>query len=162
MKLNAREEIAAPVEDVFGMLLCFDRFERIAAERGLAVQRRAGTGDGALGTVWDLRTELFGKMLDLRLEVTRIVPPEALSLTMTSPGIVGSIDCTLDALSADRTRMHLSIEMLPQTLGARLLLKPLQLAHASVNERFGDRVSRIVRQIETETAGNGPNRPEGM
>lgn len=162
MKLNAREEIAAPIEDVFGALLCFDRFERIAVERGVVVQRHAGTGDGALGTVWDLRTELFGKMLDLRLEVTRVAPPEALSLAMTSPGIAGSIDCTLDALSAGRTRMTLSVEISPQSLGARLLLKPLQLAQASVNERFGDRVALIVRQIEAETARTGPDRPAGM
>lgn len=149
MKFSTREDIAAPIEDVFKAVTTFEMYERAAMRRGADVRRRASVSDGGLGTQWDTRFMLKGKMREMAFEVTRFGPPSDVEISLISRNIAGAIICELFALSQTRTRMTVSLEARPLTLPARVLIQSLKLTKSNLNARFKKRVAELVRDIES-------------
>ena len=148
MKFSSREDIEAPIQDVFDFLCDFNSFERQAMRRGAVVQRVDKLRDPGLGMTWDVSFNLRGKKRDVRLTMRDFAPPTNIGLAAKSQGIDGSFVIELIALSRTRTRMSIALELKPMNLSARLLIQSLKLAKSSLNKRFKLRVAEYTKVIE--------------
>lgn len=61
MKFSAKEDIDAPIEDVFLMLSEIERYERSAMRRGAEVRRTSDPALHGLGMTWDVAFQLRGR-----------------------------------------------------------------------------------------------------
>ena len=68
-------------------------------------------------------------------------------MTSATSGIDGAVVIELVALSVARTRLTVSIDLEPRTLGARLLVQSLKLARGTLQRRFELRVADYASEI---------------
>ncbi|MEO9819090.1 MAG: SRPBCC family protein [Paracoccaceae bacterium] len=150
MKFSSREDIEAPIQDVFDFLCDFDSFERQAMRRGAVVERVDQMCEPGLGMTWDVSFTLRGKKRDVRLTMQDFTSPTFIGLSAKSQGIDGSFEVELIALSRTRTRMAIALEIKPMNLSARLLIQSLKLAKSSLNKRFKLRAAEYAKVIEDQ------------
>jgi hypothetical protein len=147
MKFVTKEDIDCPIAHVFAQAADFSGFERQALRRGADV-RRTDRNDGyGLGAGWDVIFKFRGKDRHIKASVTSWDPPNGYRVTSTSSGIEGEVLVELVALSRSRTRLSMSIEMQPKTLGARILMQSLKLARGTLQRRFALRVADYASDI---------------
>ncbi len=150
MKFSTREDIEAPIDEVFASLTDFAYFERQAMRRGIEVTRdNPAPGEGA---AWSVRAPFRGKTRDIVLDVTRLVKPENLLVHSKSSGMSCDFEVKLMSLSRQRTRMIVSADIRPQTFAARVVIQSLKLAKATLSRRFETRVAGLARRIEDRFA----------
>jgi len=157
MKFSTREDIAAPMEQVFAAISDFDGFERAIMRRGVEVRRTDSMSAPAPGMTWASRFPFRGKPRDLTAVMTRYEKPEVIEVTSTSTGMGGLMKVELVALSPRQTRLQVELDIKPNTLSARLLLQSLRLAKSSLTRRFKSSVKRFADGIEAGSAA-GPGR----
>lgn len=150
MKFSTQEVMDAPIAEVFAMLTRFEYFERSAMRRGADVRRTDDLTGVGVGMTWLAHFQVRGRTRELKLEVDVYEPPHQVVLDLTSPGLHGDTRFELIALSKNRTRIMVSLEMRPLTLSARMLLQPLKLAKSSLNRKYKDRVASYIDQIEEQ------------
>lgn len=148
MNFSAKEDIEAPIEYVFAELSDFQAFERSALRRGAEVQRVVDKPQPAVGIAWDVSFKLRGKPRELQMELTGYAPPQGMVLSSRSPSMGGSLTVDLVALSRNRTRMGLDIDLQPKTLSSRLLVQSLKLARSNLTKRFRLRVANFAKDME--------------
>lgn len=148
MKFSTREDIDAPIEDVFEELCDFEAFERQAIRRGADVQCRTPAARNKLGAQWDAAFNLRGKQRQLVLTLDRLETPNGMGVVAASNGIDADFSVDLVALSVTRTRINVSLEMKPKNLSARLLIQSLKLAKGTLDKRFKLRMADAVRLLE--------------
>jgi hypothetical protein len=150
MKFSSREDIDAPIEQVFAHLSDFAVFEAMATKRGAQVERVKDTGAAGLGTAWDAEFKARGRLRSLSLEVVEFDRPNGMRIESTSEGIESDFSIELMSLSRTRTRMNVSLELRPKTLPARLLIQSLKLAKATLTKRFKLRVADYAKTLEDD------------
>lgn len=148
MKFSTKEDIEAPIEQVFDMLSEFEMFERSAIRRGVEVQRLSNVTQPQIGMAWDARFEMRGKPRDLHLVLAQYQRPVVIKFDFTSAGIVGELVLDMIALSPRRTRLAVAIVMSPTTLSARVLIQSLRLAKANLSKRFKLKVAEYAKVLE--------------
>lgn len=148
MKFSTREDVAAPIESAFEMICDFERYERAAMRRGAEIRRVDGHEAPTVGAAWDARFTMRGKERSLRLEVTELDRPEAMEVTLESNGLKGEVTCELIALSPQRTRIIMGVDLRPQTLPARLLIQSMKLTKTSLDRKYKDRVATYFQEME--------------
>ena len=148
MRFTAKEDIEAPVDQVFDMLGDFDGFERSAMRRGAEVQRSDPGGAPGVGSTWNIRFDLRGKRREIRGELTRFERPSTLYFDADSQGFDGTFRIDLVALSRNRTRMGVLLEIKPKNLSARLIVQSLKLAKANLTRKFHLRVADFAKDME--------------
>ncbi|KIC51894.1 SRPBCC family protein [Tateyamaria sp. ANG-S1] len=148
MKFSAREDVAAPIEAVFEALNDFESFERQAMRRGAQVRRIDPLTQPGVGMQWEVSFRMRGRMRELDLKMARYDAPNEMVFDVTSAGVTGSFSIELMALSRNRTRMALALELTPLTLSARLFVQSLKLAKTSLNKRFKLRVADYAKGLE--------------
>ena len=141
MKFSKREDIEAPIDVVFGAAADFAAFERGALRRGIEVARRDALTVPGPGMVWAVRAPVRGKIRDILVELTGYAPDTGLAALAESSGITATVTLDLVALSRNRTRLQVGLDLRAGTLSARLLLQSLQLAKSSLDRRFARRVA---------------------
>ena len=149
MKFSTREDVDAPIADVFKALCDFDAFERAAMRRGAEVNRKVEPEGSGLGAKWDVAFVMRGKAREITLEVTDAREPEFLTVSMTSKSFLGSLGVELIALSRSKTRMVIGFEVRPQNLSARVLVQSAKLTKPKLDAKFRDRVALQVRDMES-------------
>lgn len=147
MKFSTREDIAAPIDYVFGQVSNFTAFERSAMRRGAEVLRMDTSGKIAPGLAWEISFGFRGKPRDVRLELMEYEPEEKMCFEGKSSGLIGVGEVELLALSPKKTRMRVAIELKPQTLSARLLVQSLKLAKGNVDKKFQLRVADYASEL---------------
>jgi len=147
MKLSTREDIEAPIDFVFARVTDFEAFERRALRQGAHVTRQ-GTGDAAVGTVWDVSFQFRERQRNLQATLVQLDPPHDLKIESISDGLTAHTDVQLVALSPGRTRVIVGLEMRARTLTARLLLQSLKLAKGKLTKRFKARVLDYAEDVE--------------
>lgn len=152
MKFTAQEDIEAPIEHVFSHVTDFAALERSALRRGIEVQRVIDKPEPGPGMTWDAAFMLRGKRREMAIALVEFDAPNSLVLTALSPNIDGRLVVDLVALSRNRTRLNLSIDIKPRTLAARLMLQSLKLARGNVDKRFHKRLAEFARDIEERRA----------
>ena len=152
MKLSAREDIAAPIDEVFARVTDVAALERAALRRGFTVTRFDGEGAPGVGANWEVGFGYRGKRRVAQTQITGWNPEHGAVFVIIVDGLrsVGELDLT--PLARERTRLHLTLDLHPETFRARLLLQSLKLAKSNLSQRFKSKVSGLARQIE---AGRG-------
>jgi hypothetical protein len=148
MKFSSREDIEAPIEEVFLALCDFEGFERQAMRRGAEVQRTDTLGAPGVGMSWNASFTMRGRLRKLKLELIRYDVPNEMVFAATSPNMDGLFSVELMALSRSRTRMAIALELTPLNLSARLLVQSLKLAKNSLTKRFKLRVADYAKSLE--------------
>lgn len=148
MEFSAKEDIEAPIADVFGILSDFEGFERSAIRRGVDVLRRGDVSAPDRGLAWDTRFSFRGKERALRISLTGYEPVTAMTLTGEGSGLDGQMQIELLALSPRRTRMSVRFGIQPKTLSARLLVQSLKLAKTKLTRKFKLRVAEFAKSAE--------------
>ncbi len=149
MKLSTQQDVEAPIEKVFEAVSDFDQFERTLLKRGAKVERVDELKKAAAGMAWDINFSFRGRKRDAKAVIDELKTPEKVKATAISSGVHGLLDVELRALSNDRTRMKIGVDMKPKTLPARILIQSLKLAQNSLKDRFKNRVAEFAKDIET-------------
>ena len=147
MELKTKEDIDAPIEQVFRALSDFDSLERLAARRGLEVVRNSD-GDVQEGMKWSLKYRLRGKDRTLNMVLDKFQPSTFLAVDADGGGVSGRFEIELVALSPKMTRMAVQVDMAATTLPGRLLLQSVKLARGKVEQKFAERMSKFAEMIE--------------
>ena len=148
MDFTSKEDIDAPIADVFESLSDFDNFERSAFRRGAEVQRLGDTATPGAGLVWEAKFPFRGKSRDMRIVLSEYVPVTRIVVTGDSSGLQGVTVFDLLALSPRRTRIAVKLTLTPKTLSGRLLVQSLKLVRGKLERRFKSRVSEFARLAE--------------
>ncbi len=148
MQFSSKEDIEAPIEQVFAMLSEFESFERSAIRRGIEVIRTDNFTDPVAGYTWNSHFKMRGKMRELDLRLATYEHPNTMRFESDSNGLAGVMTLDLMALSPRRTRMSVSVELTPKTLAARLLVQSLKLAKSNMTKRFKLKVADYAKNME--------------
>ena len=148
MRFSTREDIEAPIEKVFAAVSDFDGFERQALRRGAEVTRQDTAGKPGIGSEWHLKFPFRGKEREVEARISEFEAPNGLRIDSRGGGLDGQIAIDLLALSPGRTRMHVAVDLKPQSLSARLLVQSLKFAKGNLNKRFSNRVWNFAQDIE--------------
>jgi hypothetical protein len=76
--------------------------------------------------------------------------PTDVVIDLASNGLDGKTTVELVALSPQRTRLSVSIDLSAKSLSARLLLQSLKLAKSNLTNRFKKRVAEFSKGIESD------------
>jgi hypothetical protein len=148
MKFVSKEDIEAPIAEVFSVLSEFESFERSAIRRGIEVHRMGDVAAPASGLAWDVQFSFRGKSRDMHLILSKYEPVTGMHLSADGGGVEGSLDVELLALSPGRTRMVVTLDLTPKTLSGRLLVQSLKLAKSKLTKRFKKRVAEFAKLTE--------------
>ncbi|MDJ0640601.1 MAG: SRPBCC family protein [Paracoccaceae bacterium] len=147
MKFSSREDIDAPIDDVFKAVTDFDAFERRMLRRGVDVTRNEEVPLDSVGAQWQANVSWRGRTHKVDAELVSLTPGEGYAIESRSGGVecMGVVD--LVALSKSRTRMFVSIDLKPTTLSSRLFVQSLRLAKGNLTRRFKARVSEFAKGL---------------
>ncbi|UWQ42079.1 SRPBCC family protein [Leisingera aquaemixtae] len=148
MKIKSKEDIEAPIAEVFGAISDFELMERSALRRGVELQRTGDLSQPENGLAWDLNFSFRGKPREIRLTLASYTPDTGLALTGSGSGIDGRMEIELLALSPQRTRMAVQLELSPTNLTGRLLVQSLKLARSKLTSRFKLRLAEFAKFTE--------------
>ena len=148
MKFSTREDINAPIEQVFEMLSEFHAYERSALRRGAEVRRVDRLTVPGVGMMWKAAFVMRGKSRKLDITLAEYDQPNCMVFSSVSKGLTGQLSLDLMAMSRTRTRVSVALELKPQNLSARLLIQSLRLAKSNLSKRLKQRVSDFARDIE--------------
>ena len=154
MKIEYHEDIPVPAEFVFRRLTDFARHERQALARGVKVKRLDDKAEPGVGAAWDIAFMYRGKPRELRAEIAGWTPPEKVRIDAESGGLDIRIGVDVVALSARLTRVNVSINLMPRTITARLLVQSLRLARGTVTGRLQTRLKTMADEIVEGWARN--------
>ncbi|MEO9573098.1 MAG: SRPBCC family protein [Tateyamaria sp.] len=147
MKFSAQEDVSAPIEQVFEALCDFETFERLAMRRGAELQRVDPLARAGAGMRWKVKYTTRGRRRIFDLELTEFDPPNQMLFSANFSGIDAAFTVDLLALSRNRTRLAVALEMKPLNLSARLLIQSLKLAKSSLTKKFKGRVADYAENL---------------
>ena len=147
MKLSTREDIDAPIPTVFSAVTDFDGFERQLLRRGVDVTRDESCPPDALGARWRASFDWRGRTQNLDAELISIEPDQGYAIESRASGVVCMSVVDLVALSKNRTRLFVSLDLRPTTLSSRLFVHSLKLAKGSLGRKFKARVADFASGI---------------
>ncbi|MCW1956698.1 SRPBCC family protein [uncultured Lentibacter sp.] len=148
MQFSAKQDIEVPIESVFAAVTDFDGFTTQALRRGAEVVRVDTLTGPCAGMTWQVGFEFRGKRRDMEIELLEVVRPSDLKMRSTTSGLDGHMTLELVALSKQRTRLGIELELAPKTLSARLLIQSLKLARGSLSKRLRKRLEGFARATE--------------
>ncbi len=148
MIFTTKEDIEAPIDAVFRAVSNFNAFERSALRRGARVQRVDRKTHPSTRIAWDVGFSFRGKKRDMLVELTEYEAPNRILAQSLSGGLEGGVSVDLVALSKNRTRMAIDIEVKPKTLSARLMVQSMRLAKGKLTKRYRLKVAGFADDIE--------------
>ncbi|MGB0901554.1 SRPBCC family protein [Halocynthiibacter sp.] len=150
MKFTAKHDIEAPIEEVFAYCSDFPAFEQKAFERGINVARRMTLVQPGAQIGWDIRVKMRGRPRDLQVELTGFEAPNSMTLNAIGGGVTTDLVIDFVSLARNRTRLNVSFDTRPKTMGGRLLVQSLKLAKGTLNRKLQKRLSDFGTRIEDE------------
>jgi hypothetical protein len=152
MKLSTREDIDAPIAEVFAAVSDFDSIEKRLRQRGVSVERDAVAPPAGAGRRWQAVASWRGRQHRILAELIEVDEGQGFAIESASGGVVCLSVVDLVALSKTRTRMLVSLDLRPTTLSSRLLIQSLRLAKGRLSERLSARAAEFARRIEAGSA----------
>jgi len=149
MKFSTREDIDAPISQVYSAVTDFDGFERQILRRGVDLRRDEALPSHQIGARWYAKFQWRGRAQDLEAELVSVSPNEGYAIESRTGGLLCTGVIDLVALSKARTRMFVSLDLKPTTLSARLLVQSLRLGKGGLTKRFKARVAKFAGSINS-------------
>lgn len=148
MKFSAKEDIEAPIEQVFALVSDFESLERAALRRGAEVQRTDSLRKHGVGMRWMAAFMARGRQRKLDIEMTEYESPNGMRFHSVAQGLETDMKVEFVALSRGRTRLSVDLELKPKSISARLLVQSLKLARANLSKKFHLRMADYARDLE--------------
>lgn len=148
MKFSSKEDVDAPIDDVFATLADFTAHERSAIRRGIKVRRADPTAAIGVGVCWDVEFAMRGRQRELKLTLAEFDPPVSMRVETEGQGLFCTLTLDLLALSQRRTRMAIALDIKPRNLSARLFIQSLRLGKSNLTKRFKLRVAEYAKSVE--------------
>ena len=155
MKFSSKEDVEAPIAQVFDLISEFDVYERKAIRRGIEVQRTDTRPAPGVGSSWHAKFDLRGKRREIDVVVSAFDRPDSIHFASDTQGLQGVVTFELMPLSPNRTRMAIEVDLKPKTLSARLLVQSIKLAKKSLVKKFKLRVAEFAKTLEERAAQRG-------
>ena len=152
MQFVAKEDIDAPIEELFEALSDFEGIERSAIRRGVEVQRKGDISAPAPGLAWDTEFTFRSAQRKIAVELVTFEPSTIMAFTGEGSGISSDMEVELISLSPKRTRLTVTLKLKPKTLAGRLMVQSLKLVRGKVARRFKSRVSDFARMAVDKNA----------
>ena len=148
MKLATKKDIEAPIAQVWAALSDHEAWERSAMRRGVEVERTDSLTRSGPGMTWRARFAFRGRQRKAEMQITEMAGPALMGLVVQSDAVEVTSKFELIEMSTRRTRMHVTAEVKPRSLGARLFLQSLRLARRKVDRKFDTRISQLAQELE--------------
>ncbi len=152
MKLIAKIDLEAPAAFVYAQLADHAAWEREALRRGADIERPADMPQSGTGAGWRIQVPFRGKMRKVMLKVEQMEPDSSLAFSFDGQSLQGDALLEVQALSARRSRLRVTLDAKPKTLSARLFINTLRLAKGRVQARFDKRLGQLAVRIESSHA----------
>jgi hypothetical protein len=148
MRIALKHDIGLPVRAAFAAATDFAELERIAQRRGIRVVRTDGLQAPGSGMSWDIGFRFRGRDRQVATKLTAYDPPRQAVFSGTSQHLSIGLVFSVVALSRERSRLLVDIELRPRTIRARLMIQSARLARGRIErtlrtrfETFADRLS---------------------
>ena len=148
MKLAAKYDVEASAGFVYGELVNFNAWERMALRRGVELSRLDHLTVPGPGIEWQVGFVLRGKQRNARIRLVSAIPDSQLVLSVASTLADGDILIDLMDLAATRTRIEVRTEVKPKTLAARIYMQTLRLARKKVDASYAQRIAQLAVEME--------------
>ncbi|QFT64521.1 Polyketide cyclase / dehydrase and lipid transport [Roseivivax halotolerans] len=148
MQFSHKEDIEAPLDEVFAALSDFDTIERSILRRGVEVARTDRLAGPCAGMTWRATFSFRGKSRDAEVVLSRFEPPTLMVFDSVSGGLETRTIVECVALSRSRTRVGIDTTLTAKTLSARLILQSMKLAKGRIDRKFKDRVASAATELE--------------
>lgn len=148
MRLNAKEDIEAPIDFVYAALSDFEGWERMAMRRGTEVERTDTYRTERPGMGWNVKFPYRGKSRVVDIKLLEIEANQNLTFMGTSAPAEGRVTIDLAEMGPRRTRVIIIAEIKPRTIAARVFIQSLRLAKAQIRRKFEIRVAQVAAEIE--------------
>lgn len=149
MILTAREDIQAPIQQVYDRLTDVPSHERMAMRHAVKVNRTDPGSEVEAGAEWAMSMKMRGKKRHITLTLDEVTRPTQLVATTRSSGLDAFTNLDLVELSPGRTRLAIKVKLKPNSLPARLLIQSMKLTRASVERRFSKRFRDFAGYLAT-------------
>jgi len=149
MKLTAKADIAAPIDQAFEGLCDPDRLEQTVRGQG-GIIRRNPIGPVEKGTQWDARIAFRGAPREVSFIVTSLEAPTLMRFRGNGAAFDIAVDVELAVVDAITTRLTVTTQGAPKTLPARIMMQSLKLAHGQILARYRARIAEYVAETEAE------------
>jgi carbon monoxide dehydrogenase subunit G len=156
MKLNTRHDLDAPINEVFDALSDTAKWERAATRHQIDMKRTDGATGFADGASWNVKASFRGKAIDAALTVTKHSRPGQMVLLAKSGLFDADIEIELTELSEKKTRVGLTVEVKPNTLGARIMLQSFKLGKTKIQKKFNHTVKKTLGELGGRLAKTKP------
>lgn len=145
MRMTVESVIAAPLETVFQLMTDIPRWPRTIT----AIERVDVLTDGpvAVGTRFRETRRMFGREATEEMTVSELTPPTRFVLTAFNHGTAYRAEHSL-APTNGGTRLTLTFEGIPKTLGARLLMPLGLMMKGTVKKQLAADLADIKRAAE--------------
>lgn len=147
MKFSTREDIDAPIDQVFQAVTDFDGIERRLLRRGIDLTRDESCPQNQVGARWRANFKWRGRAYQLDARLVEMTDGQRCGIESHVGGLTSMGEVDLVPLSKTRTRMFVSLDLKPSTLSSRLMVQSLRLAKGSLNRRFKSRVAQFAADI---------------
>ena len=148
MKLISKTDLEVPAAFVYAQLADHPAWEREFLRRGADIERPADMPQSGVGAGWHVQAPFRGKQRRILLRVAGLDPDRSLAFTFDGQSMQGDAVLEVQALSARRSRLRLTLDVKPKTLAARLFINTLRLAKGRVQARLDKRVNQLAARIE--------------
>lgn len=152
MRFTASSDMVAPIADAWSALTDVEALDALARARKVTLARQ---GAGGVGTEWQARFRLRGAERELAFRLVGIDLPGQLRLTFAGDLFEGTAQIDLVALARARTRLTATVDLVPRTLAARLMLASARLVKARADRRFAKGVAAFARQLAARARAAG-------
>lgn len=152
MKLVSRTDIDLSAAALFPVLTDAAFFETLAARNGVRINRLDENAEIVVGSAWRIHLPYRGRERVITHRVQRIDAPRRLLLVGNSGSFRFEIEALLSPMSRESTRLAISLDVRPETFGARVLLQTLKLGKGRLQARFDQRLLQAA-QIFAQRAG---------
>lgn len=148
MKFTSRVEIDAPAQAVFDELCDYESIDKLARKRAISLKRTDKLTQPGVGMSWTSQFQFRGRVRDMDLRITRHEPPDTLEYIGQTQGFEVACLMQIVSLARSRSRLIVTIEIRPKSLGARLLVQSARLGKSGLDRRFEDRVRRFGEKLD--------------
>lgn len=147
MRIALKQDVALPADATFAGATDFARLERAAARRGVRVTRTDGLATPGPGMSWNLAFRLRGRDRLVHTTLTGIGPPRRAVFAGRSDHLDVGLVISVIALSRDRSRLVVEIDIRPRTLRARVMVQSARMARSRVEARLSAQMRKFADSL---------------